>query len=383
MKHAFPLLFAALFAASSSFADLSVVEASYGTDGVYGEYDALNGSTILATVNGGDPAYVYMDWEQDGTKVRIFLTGSGSNWSGMLPPAHAGSFSATIYAEDADGNPFPGWSFAGEITENTTDPKGLNSWRYPDLMDWDVLTGGTDPDWIPKNYDRVDSVPQMVRLRGTSDPSQPPMTPKAVFQSGAFYTRKVSDGVGSLWFKAKLPGRKYADGQLKILKFVTKGKSSRRVCTYRELATLSVPAATGSSEWHQFHVILQDEADVHNDEICDDQKAQYVIYNDSPATPIDICDIVLTPLIPDVVVYKDEADYAPGYPSLQDPIEFHIAVSNRWALAPAANFTPVLRPILSSAPLRPSKGASPKARLGYSTLPLMLNSLPLSFWAWR
>ena len=345
MKHAFLLFFAALFAASSSFADLSV-KTDYGTNDAAddGTYDALNGATVVAEVSGGNPKYVYIDWEQDDTKVRIYLTGAGQEWSGTLPPAHAGSFSATTYAEDADGNQSPGDAFAtnAEITENTTDPNGLNSYRYPDLTEWNTLTGGTDPDWIPKNFDRVAGISQMVRLRGTSNPSEPPMTSKAIFQSGAFYTRKLSDGVGSIWFKAKTAGRKYPGGQLKILKFVTKGKSSRRVCTYMELATLSVPAASGLYEWHQFHVILQDEADVHNDEICDDQKAQYVIYNDSPATPIDICDIVLTPLIPDVVVYKDEADYAPGYPSLQDPIEFHIAVSNRWALAPAANFTPVL-----------------------------------------
>ena len=98
MKHAFLLFFAALFAASSSFADLSV-ETDYGTNDAAddGTYDALNGATVVAEVSGGNPKYVYIDWEQDDTKVRIYLTGAGQEWSGTLPPAHAGSFSATTF----------------------------------------------------------------------------------------------------------------------------------------------------------------------------------------------------------------------------------------------------------------------------------------------
>lgn len=338
MKHASLLALAALFAAVPALAVPDINDVRL----VDNEYDALLGGTLEVELAAAGAELVYCDWTQGDTTVRIYLEGSGINWSCALPPCRAGGVSVAVTAEDAEGRKSSFIDQPFMVTENTTDPAGLNSYRYPDLTEWNTLTGGTDPDWIPKNFDRVAGISQMVRLRGTSNPSEPPMTAKAIFQSGAFYTRKISDGVGSIWFKAKTAGRKYPGGQLKILKFVTKGKSSRRVCTYMELATLSVPAASGLYEWHQFHVILQDEADVHNDEICDDQKAQYVIYNDSPATPIDICDIVLTPLIPDVVVYKDEADYAPGYPSLQDPIEFHIAVSNRWALAPAANFTPVL-----------------------------------------
>ena len=341
MKHAIlPAILAALVAAAPASAAPGITGHEVDQDS-----DALTGAEITVSLDGPGAEYVYCDWTQGDTTVRVYLQGSGTEWTGVLPANHAGSAGVRLYVEDAQGGRegYPNYpEFFYNIAENTTDSNGLNAWRYPNLTDWSNLTGGTDPDWTAQNCDRVTGISQLVRLRGTANHANPPMTTKAAFQSGAFYTRKVGDGVGSIWFKAKVSGRQYNGGQLKILKFTSKGKSSRRTCYYQELATVTIPRATSVYEWHQVHIVLQDEADIHDESKCDDHMAQYVIYNDSPASPIDICDIVLTPLIPDVIVTKDEADYAPGYPSLQDPIEFHIAVSNRWALAPAANFTPVL-----------------------------------------
>ena len=141
-----------------------------------------------------------------------------------------------------------------------------------------------------------------------------------------------------------MANRRAAGGTLVIerIPYTISARTGRQIFEDPELVEeLSVPRATGVYEWHQFHLIIQD----------DTMSAVYRIRNktlvgsDSERATtgaIDLCDLVFTPVIPDVIVAKDEADYAPGYPSLQDPIEFHIAVSNRWALAPAANFTPVL-----------------------------------------
>ena len=118
--------------------------------------------------------------------------------------------------------------------------------------------------------------------------------------------------------------------------------------TYTKLAEIKVPRSTGGSEWHQFHVILQDSygsvAESAYYRIRNNTKAASASDKDRLAVGIDIQDIVFTPLIPDVIVTKDEADYAPGYPSLQDPVEFlsNDLVSNRWERAPAKYITPKL-----------------------------------------
>ena len=349
MKHASLLAFAALFAASSASAQFTV-GTSYGSDGFDKVYDALNGATILATVSNGIPEYVYVDWEQGDTKVRVYLTGSGANWSGVLPPTHAGSFYATTYAVDADGNVTPGFPTAsGEaITENTTDARGLTNLRYPNINGWATLTAGTgnlDDNWYGAHTVRDSAVPQMIRLQGDTSPTVTPAYQGG--SAGCVRTRsKLQDGVGSVWFKAKMASESASEGKLILDKITSTGSGTKTRYFYFPIAEITVPKATGVYEWHQFHLIIQDYPSIAS------ERAYYRIRNNTEAASasetdlndvaIDISDIVLTPVIPDVKIYKDELDYAPGFPSILDPIEFHIAVSNVFPSAPAANFTPRL-----------------------------------------
>ena len=137
-----------------------------------------------------------------------------------------------------------------------------------------------------------------------------------------------------------------ADGTLVIDKITARVVAGFTRYTYKTIAEITIPKATGVAEWHQFHVLVQDYP------ATTSAQAYYRIRNNTPSggstsaelnsVAIDVCDIVLTPVIPDVRIYKDELDYAPGFPSIRDPIEFHIAVSNVFPSAPAANFAPVL-----------------------------------------
>ena len=173
------------------------------------------------TLAGPGAEYVYCDWTQGDTTVRVYLQGSGTEWTGVLPANHAGSAGVRLYVEDAQGGRegFPNYpEFFYNIAENTTGADGLNSYRYPNLVDWSTLTGGNDPDWIAVNCERISGISQMVRSRGTTNPDAVPMSDRGVFQGGAFYSRKIASGVGSIWFKASMAGRRYPAGELKILK---------------------------------------------------------------------------------------------------------------------------------------------------------------------
>lgn len=344
------VLFSALFASLPALAVPAISSVSVATDS-----DALNGAQIEVTLASSGAKYVYCDWWQGDTSVRVYLTGSGTQWSGTLPACHAGNASFLVFAEDEAGE-IANWTEQSyNIAENTTDPRGLTNQRYPNLVEWAYSGTTLDSNWDGANYVRSADTPQMISLYGTSDDTADVISiTGGTVQNGTGLLRseKYTEGVGSLWFKAKMNVTNANGGTLKIGKITTTGKGRSQKWYIHDIATVAVPKATSSYEWHQFHLILQDVPDVGDSQKCDDGKAHYVIYNYTTLatagvdtrsqTSIDLCDIVLTPVIPDVAVYKDPADYSPGYPSILDPIEFHLSVSNRFASAPAANFTPKL-----------------------------------------
>ena len=353
MNKCLPLLsFSAFFAVASAVAAPSIGNPDFDPTGI----DALMEPELTIPVEGA--TRVWVEWTQDETKVRIYPTPTaGGEWACTLPANHAGAASFTIHATD-DAGGADMYTGTYDIAENTTDAKGLTNQRYPNMVNWTKPSSGSqtyptsilDNDWYGVGVTRLAGDPQLIRLSGTTDDTGSIIAQGGAVQNGAGLIRtsdKLPTGVGSLWFKAKMAKKNaVGGGTLKIAKFTTTGSGRNKKWYVHHLATVSVPRATAGSEWHQFHVLLQDcpteEADY----------AHYVIYNHTtPAAAgvvnidqaaIDIQDIVLTPLLPDVIVIKDEADYAPGYPSLQDPIEFHIQVSNRWAAAPAKYFTPTL-----------------------------------------
>lgn len=333
------VLFSALFASLPALAVPAISSVSVATDS-----DALNGAQIEVTLASSGAKYVYCDWWQGDTSVRVYLTGSGTQWSGTLPACHAGNASFLVFAEDEAGE-IANWTEQSyNIAENTTDPRGLTNQRYPNLVEWGTSSGNLDTDWYGQGITHdVSTTPQMVRLRGTTSDATP--TPTGTTAGGFIRTRaRFADGLGSVWFKAKMATTNTPAGTLVLEKITYTLKNSRPLYAYEDLATVTVPQMSSDYEWHQFHLIIQDYPETDSDQ------AYYRIRNktladtdaDRANKAIDLCDIVLTPVIPDVAVYKDPADYSPGYPSILDPIEFHLSVSNRFASAPAANFTPKL-----------------------------------------
>ena len=357
-KRLLPLL-AAAFAATSALADPIVFGLlDFDPNGI----DALMEPDIRIPVDGASS--VWVEWTQDEgvnwlkheKTVRIYLTNAGSEWAGTLPANHAGTAYFTIWARGEDGQEV----FYGDniptvsdyaIEENTTHAtQGLTNRRYPNLTNWtepanfgSARLDGSSGNWYGSAVKHSANDPQMIRLSGTTDASAVPPCDNGHLVSGSVRTAgKLATGVGSVWFKAKMRNRNAPAGTLVIDKIT--GSSPN--FTYTTLATITVPRSAGGSEWHQFHLILQDSPNSTADRayyrIRNNTLATSSLEKDRLAVAIDIQDIVLTPVIPDVIVTKDEADYAPGYPSLQDPIEFHIQVSNRWAAAPVKYITPKL-----------------------------------------
>lgn len=335
MKHVSLLAFASLFAAVSALAVPSINDVRL----VDNEYDAILGGTLEVDLAGPGAEFVYCDLTQGDSTTRIYLQGSGVDWSCTLPPCPAGGVTISITAEDAAGNTSSYIDQPFMVAENTTDARGLTNQRYPNINSWATSGSNLDDDWYGANYSRNVAVPQSITLNAPTVADADPITNKGSVQNGTGLIRtsdKVVDGVGSLWFKAKTSELTSSDGELKIAKFTSTGSGRNKIWYIHPITEVTVPRATGVAEWHQFHILLQDSP------ANATEQAHYVIYNNSVGIAIDLCDIVLTPVIPDVRIYKDELDYAPGFPSIKDPIEFHIAVSNVFPAAPAANFAPVL-----------------------------------------
>ena len=338
-------LFAALCAASlPALADLSVSFTPPAS------VDAATGAAISATVNGGEAAYVYAEVTQGNNTFLVFLSGSGPSWSGSLPPLKAGDASVRIVAEPAEGEPASTVAQPVSYVEAGTAATSLTNQRHPAIKGWPTTipsNGRLDNDWMGRNLDRdpKNVIEEEVRLIGSLVTNVPAIS--SATAGGLLLTlNPVADGVGSIWLKAKMANTNRVEGGNLSIERITWISGSKY--DIRELAEIEVPAATAYNEWHQFHVILQRD----NPSEARTDQGYFRIRNKTLAptnsvsattdASVDIQDIVLGPLLPDVRVYKDELDYAPGYPSILDPVAFHIAVSNRFDAAPAGNLSPRL-----------------------------------------
>ena len=338
MKHVSLLAFASLFAAVSALAVPSINDVRL----VDNEYDAILGGTLEVDLAGPGAEFVYCDLTQGDSTTRIYLQGSGVDWSCTLPPCPAGGVTISITAEDAAGNTSSYIDQPFMVAENTTDARGLTNQRYPNINSWANSGAALDTDWYGVGYARNTAVPQSITLRGTAAEETPTATGSS--SVGSIGTNLgMAGGLGSLWFKAKMVSGA-PQGHLVIEKITYDRISPRTGAPIfnnpETIAEVIVPEPQGVAEWHQFHILFQDSAETATYRIRNTTLADNA--NDRENKAIDLCDIVLTPVIPDVRIYKDELDYAPGFPSIQDPIEFHIAVSNVFPAAPAANFAPVL-----------------------------------------
>ena len=93
MKHAIiPAILAALVAAAPASAAPGITGHEVDQDS-----DALTGAEITVSLAGPGAEYVYCDWTQGDTTVRVYLQGSGTEWTGVLPANHAGSAGVRLY----------------------------------------------------------------------------------------------------------------------------------------------------------------------------------------------------------------------------------------------------------------------------------------------
>ena len=227
MKCILPLLSVALCAASTAFAAPTLGGAEWAPE-YSGEKDALMTPTLTVPAEGA--ARVWAEWTQGDTTVRVDFTEDGGMWSANLPANHAGQVDCTIYAEDADGVPADMPQYVGYVvSENTDDARGLTNQRYPYMNDWETLTTGSgnlDDNWYGARTVRDSSVPQMIRLQGDTSPT---VTPAYQGGSAGFVrTRaKLPDGVGSVWFKAKMASQDAPGGKLILDKITSTGSGSK------------------------------------------------------------------------------------------------------------------------------------------------------------
>ena len=374
-----PLLFAALGAAIPASAGIDpLVHGMVSGDSINGPLDVLEETLFFAeeTANESfDDGYV--DWVQGSTRIHIYLAHSDDvgtavgiedwvgrrGWYARLPNNHAGKAICNWSLVKEGENPTTGIE-EYTLLENTTSDDGMNYVRYPDIYNWNTMVTkvvSTDNDsawWYQKDviYGTSDETKRQLGLLGAKDSSKDPIETGGTLNSGAIYSRKMNSGVGSIWFKAKMAYTNHPGGTLLVGKLTTTG-SRRRTWYYTPIAEVYVPQAKNYNEWLQFHLIIQDTADINNTARCDDHKASYIIYNntqavsptgeaisdsDRDAARIDISDIALTPLIPDVRIVKAALDYDPGFPSVEDPVTFRISVSNLYEGARAEFITPRL-----------------------------------------
>ena len=367
MKRLLPALLAALCVAGPARADdASMVFGKENT--ISPPYDALEEVWFLLRPD-GDCTKAWVDWEQGSTRVRVPLAyygdlsfindglpgyGYPSGWAARLPVNHAGTAICSYTVVRSDGASVPHANVHGyEITENTTDPRGMTNQRCPNIFLWSVnqskiMTGSSDgtSDWYGEELIKPSGIPQMIRLLGTTTDAIPWATKgRGSPVAGGFVrtTLAVEDGVGSIWFKARMANTNALGGVLSIerISYTLVNNKPKFNDPATEIAVVNVPPALSNDQWYQFHLILQD-ASAPNLSFRIRNKTMATNETDRTVQAVDVCDIVLTPVIPDVKIFKSDVDYAPGFPSIEDPVTFRVAVSNLYEGAPAEFITPRL-----------------------------------------
>ena len=363
-----PLLLAAFFAALPASA--APTKELIGEQSGSGEiFDVLEPVWLILRNVEADCTDAWVDWQQDSTKVRIYLTHtsnlssvfgdlSGAGWYAKLPINHAGKAyytyttvsggTPTPYGYNNDGNP----TYSYTINENTTSADALGNARYPMIFNWCKSEAGADLDneWKGYNYDHDKTPGQKVQLFGPSSISDPPVKPTGgslVVQGyrGLLRSEKLPAGVGTIWFKARMSMSDSGQGLLKVARMTTTGTGRTKKWFPVDLASVRVPPAVEQNQWQQFRIVIQDPSPTNSAD-----QAHYLIYNDTwypdcnhyLTNSIDVCDIVLTPPFPEVRVKKDNVDYAPSFPSVLDPIDFRIEVEDVFPSVPAQFITPRL-----------------------------------------
>lgn len=290
----------------------------------------------------GEPAEcVWVNFNQgDGERVRIYLNGSGTSWNGTMPVNHAGTVSYSVSAESAEGAVATGGSGAYSVTET------LDEAHYPNIAAWTEINSSASKSKRGYCLPTGSSIARVWYYSNawkdsTSNPYFYLRAPLSTATSHSTYPYMVCSQllpVGTIWFKARFVKSSQTEAGTIIIE---KSPNIKATTVRTTVAELSVPALESGSDWIQFRV-----------DIDDPTAAMWSFRNatdpdsdsdtDLDASSIAISDIVLVPPQPDVVITKDEVDYEPGYPSVQDPVTFHVTVAQKNANCPAENITPQL-----------------------------------------
>jgi len=279
--------------------------------------------TLAVTATGHTAVWVTFTYK--GATWRLPMTGTGGdNYSVLMPVMGAGTVSYEIYGGTAF-DPYSDSTSEAVLPASGTytyvNSETLSVQRQPDLAVWrsvtgdNIYSGNLDDGWratsIGVNFDKT------VNLAGGLAPQAEPSNP-------SLRTRSALT-VGSIWIKAQFLGSE-GEGTL----FIEKSTSANPNLPHTLVEQLDVPY---TSNWIEFRVDLND-----------DTPAYYRIRHPSgfDSNTIIIQDIVVTAPTPDVVLFKDEVDYSPGYPSRTDPVTFTVSATNVYAGTPAENISPKL-----------------------------------------
>ncbi len=293
----------------------------------------------------GEPAEcVWVNFNQgDGERVRVYLNGSGTSWSGTMPVNHAGTVSYTVSAEGADGAVATGGAGAYSVTET------LDEAHYPNIAAWTQIssssksslvyteTSSSSPlyrKWFASNVWKDNTVNAYFYIRA-------PKSTASSYQSGNRYSyiaNMTSMSVGTIWFKARFVKSTTTESGRLVIESASKLADSNPRTV---LADVQIPALESGSDWIQFRIEVANPAAglIAFRNMTDPDSDSDA---DLDASSIAISDIVLCPPEPGVTLVKDEIDYEPGYPSVQDPVSFRVTVAQKNANCHADNITPML-----------------------------------------
>ena len=283
-------------------------------------FAATDTPTVTATIT--DAAVAWVQLATDAGTTRVYLENSGTQWTGTMPPTRSGDVVWQIYATDDESQVVTRQVFRYSVTDELPDA------RYPALDTWrDQLTGETTQtlgSWNVRNI-------QMSRVGQVSLPGS-----ASASASSQSYIRSsaIAGGVSTIYFKA----RNMDTNTTAVLTFDV----MRNAIAIVQSFSIELPSSE-NTEFVQYAVPIHSSTTLDGSYIFRFRNATaYPNPDTASQSTIDITDIFIAPMIPDVVITKESLDYEPGYPSVLDPVTFRIHVANKYANAPAYNLTPKL-----------------------------------------
>ena len=298
-------------------------------------FDVLSPPSVSVTADGADWVRAEV-WQADTPNgdhgaVHLYLARSGSSWSGTLPVNHAGATFVRFRAgDDSTGETAVTQTYRYVATENFESADALGPVRRPVwgaqgawYRAWAGSTdkSGTVAGWTATSV-RMPSATSII-LNGSSAP---------VASRHSQISTENSIAAGTIWFKARGNTREF-DAELIVERIVGTKRTT--------LQTVKIPAKTDDNDasWTQYQIVLQDSTE---GRIGFRNAAYSTSGSVRDASAVLITDIIITSPQPDVKIYRHDADYEPGFPSVMDPIVFRCAVSNVFAAADAQCLTPKL-----------------------------------------